>query len=73
MDEKARIKELEKALKKAQKQISSLETKLEQQKKTSRTDKKALRDELKKKDPRLMPFADKIEEISSLVFPDIEI
>lgn len=68
MDEKARIAELEKALKKMEKANKSLEGKLDKQKKATREAKK----ELKKKDAKSYHFSEKEKEVISLVFPDID-
>jgi len=69
MDEKARIKELEKALKMAQKQLDAMQGKLDRQKKATKDAKK----ELKKKDLMSHRFSQKEKEVISLVFPDIDL
>ena len=69
MNDKARIEELEEALKKAQERINSLEGQLEKQKKSA----KAAREDLKKKDLSSISFSDKMKEVVSLVYPDIDV
>lgn len=69
MDEKTKIEELEKALSKAQKQIDSLQRKLDKQKKVTNE----VRKEVKKKDLKSHHFSEKEKEVISLVFPDTDL